>query len=171
MFAPATLDPKQDKNKETLIEEYETLEFQMFRMQENIKEIAKKWDILGIDQTKEEKWVIVYAADDGNICKIMAHDCETPFLGKWDFSIHAQYKNDHQVHIDDIRGEENRGFGSVCMNFLKEYTKDKNIHTISGDISERDWDHLDRLIHFYKKHRFYVDIEYAEQKGAIHWHP
>ncbi len=171
MFSPALYDRKQDKNKQTLIEEMENLEFQMFRMQENMKEIAKNWNILGIDQTKEEKWVIVYSSDDGNVCKIMAHDCDEAFRGKWAFSIHAQYKQDYHIQIDDIRGEENRGFGSVCMKFLKEYTTDQNIHTISGNISNRDWDHLDRLIHFYKKHRFYVDIEHSEQKGEIYWHP
>lgn len=171
MFSPVLYDRKQDKNKETLIEEMENLEFQMFRMQENLKEIAKKWTVLGIDQTKEEKWVIVYSSDDGNVCKIMAHDCDEAFRGKWAFSIHAQYKHDYHVHIDDIRGEENRGFGSVCLKFLKEYTTDQNIHTISGDISNRDWDHLDRLIHFYKKHRFHVDVEHSQQKGEIYWHP
>ncbi|WP_280770943.1 hypothetical protein [Salipaludibacillus daqingensis] len=171
MLAPAVYEPKQDKNKETLIEEMEDLEFQMFRMQENMKEIAKKWNVLGIDQTKEEKWVIVYSSDDGNVCKIMAHDCEEAFQGNWAFSIHAHYKPNYHIHIDDIRGEENRGYGSVCMKFLKEYTIDQNIHTISGDISHRDWDHLDRLIHFYKKHHFYLDLEHSEQKGEIYWHP
>ncbi|WP_416150523.1 hypothetical protein ACM26V_06010 [Salipaludibacillus sp. HK11] len=171
MLPPATYDYKQDKNKQSLIQEYENLEFQMFRMSENIKQIAKKWTVLGIDQTKEEKWVIIYSSDNGDICKIMAHDCEEPFRGKWAFSIHTQYKEDHRIHIDDIRGESNRGFGSVCMKFLKEYTKDLNVHTISGNLSHRDWDHIDRLLHFYKKHEFTVDIVESEKKGEIFWHP
>jgi len=171
MLSPALYNQKQDKNKQTLIKEMEDLEFQLFRMQENMKQIARKWNVLGIDQTKEEKWVIVYSSDDGNVCKIMAHDCDEAFRGKWAFSIHAQYKQDYHIHIDDIRGEENRGFGSVCMKFLKEYITDQNIHTISGNISNRDWDHLDRLIHFYKKHRFHINIAHSERKGEIYWHP
>ncbi|PYZ95118.1 hypothetical protein CR194_06280 [Salipaludibacillus keqinensis] len=171
MVAPALLDPKQENNKEKIIEDYEELEFQIFRMQENMKEIAKKWNVLGIDQTRKENWIIIYASDDGNVCKIMAHDCNRPFLGKWDFSIHAHYKDDYHVQIDDIRGEENRGYGSVCMKFLKEYTMEQNVHTISGNISDRDWDHVDRLVHFYKKHRFHIDIEPTDKSGKIYWTP
>ncbi|UCZ55309.1 GNAT family N-acetyltransferase [Bacillus shivajii] len=154
-----------------MIAEFEDLEFQVFRMQENMKKIAKNWNILGIDQTKEEKWVIVYASDDGNVCKIMLHDCETPFDGSWDFSIHAQYDEHHQIHIDDIRGDENRGFGSICMNFLKEHALEQNISCIKGDIVKRDWGHIDRLIHFYEKHHFHVSIEQEKQHGMIYWQP
>ncbi|MFA9560109.1 hypothetical protein ACERII_22600 [Evansella sp. AB-rgal1] len=169
-YTLSAFESKEDKKKEEIIEEFEDLEFQIFRMRENIKEIAKRSQILGIDQTKEQKWVIVYAEDDGNLCKIMLHDCETPYNGKWDFSIHAQY-DENKIHIDDIRGEENRGFGTVCMKYLKEHAEDQNVQYITGDIVKRDWDHLDRLIHFYKKHNFQIDIEHEKKQGEIYWNP
>ncbi|MBX4373243.1 hypothetical protein K4G95_23640, partial [Mycobacterium tuberculosis] len=69
----------------------EELQFQLYRMQDNLKEIAKRWKVVGIDQTKEDKWVVVYAQNDGDSCKVMLNDCETAYRGKWDFSIHATY--------------------------------------------------------------------------------
>ncbi|PIB52450.1 hypothetical protein AOA60_26370, partial [Pseudomonas sp. 2822-17] len=59
----SAFNQKEDKKKEEIVEEYEDLEFQIFRMKENMKEIAKHHQVLGIDQTKEEKWVIVYSVD------------------------------------------------------------------------------------------------------------
>ncbi len=145
------------------------LEFQLFRMQENIKEISKKNQIIGIDQTKDDKWVIVSAEDNGNQCKIMINDCENPYRGKWDFSIHAVYTDEDNIHIDDIRGPANKGYGSICMNYLKEIAREQNIPYITGDIAKRDWDHVDRLVHFYEKHDFSVDIDHKERSGEIVW--
>ncbi|MBU9722029.1 GNAT family N-acetyltransferase [Bacillus alkalicola] len=167
----SAFERKEDKKKEKIIEEFEELEFQIFRMKENMKEIAKRNQILGIELTKEDKWVIVYSMDDGNVCRIMLHDCDTPYRGTWDFSIHAQYKDNHMIHIDDIRGVENRGYGSVCMKFLKEHALEQNVNIIKGDIVERDWEHLDRLVHFYKKHNFQVSLLENEKYGEIYWRP
>ena len=157
------------KPKEELIEEFEELEFQIFRMKENMKEIAKHGKVLGIEQTKDEKWVIVYVIEDENVCKINLHDCKTQYRGHWDFSVQASYSEKNNIHIDDIRGEENHGFGSVCMKFLKEHAAEKNIQYITGNISERDWNHLERLIYFYKKHNFQIEIDNRKKKGQIYW--
>ncbi|MDG5789687.1 hypothetical protein QA612_19710 [Evansella sp. AB-P1] len=170
-YTPIAFERKEEKKKETLIEEFEDLEFQIYRMRENIKEIGKRSQILGIEQTKEDKWVVVYSEDDGHICKIMLCDCDSPYRGKWDFSIHAQYTNDNEIHIDDIRGEENRGFGTVCMKYLKDHALDQNIQYITGEIVKRDWDHIDRLVHFYEKHHFHVEIESEKKFGEIYWSP
>ncbi|MCD8509046.1 MAG: hypothetical protein LRY73_03615 [Bacillus sp. (in: Bacteria)] len=165
------IDSKDNMDKEEVIEELEDLEMQVYRMRENMKEIAKESQILGIDQTKEDKWVIVYAKDDGNVCRVMLHDCETPYRGHWDFSIHAQYADDYVIHIEDIRGDENRGFGSICMKFLKEHAMEQNVQYITGKLVERDWGHIDRLKHFYKKHNFQVEVEDDEKYGEIFWSP
>ncbi|NEU32338.1 GNAT family N-acetyltransferase [bacterium LRH843] len=145
------------------------LEYQLYRMQENMKQIAKKWQIIGIDQTNEDKWVIVSIVDDGHICKIMLNECDTAFRGVWDFTIQAQYEDTHTIHIGDIKGEENKGFGSICMKYLKEHAIDRNIQFIKGDLAKRDWNHLDRLVHFYKKHHFHISINHSEQSGEIKW--
>ncbi|WP_332631516.1 hypothetical protein [Halalkalibacter flavus] len=149
------------------------LEFQMFRMQANVKEIAKKRQILGIEQTKEEKWVIVSIVDDGHACKIMLNDCESAFRGSWDFSIQAKYEDQSTIFIGDIKGEENKGYGSICMDYLKEHAQDQNVQYIKGDLAERDFDHLDRLIHFYDKHNFDIEVDHENCSGSIvcqpHW--
>ncbi len=163
------IDERENKNPEELKEEIEDLEFQVFRMQENLKEIAKKWQVIGIEQTKENNWVIIYASDDGDTCKIMLNECDSAFRGMWDFSIQAQYANENTIHIGDIKGPENKGYGSICMHYLKEVAKEQNIQYITGDIAKRDWDHKERLVHFYKKHNFKVNIDKESKSGDIEW--
>nr|WP_285874144.1 hypothetical protein [Halalkalibacter oceani] len=145
------------------------MEFQLFRMQENMKEIAKRWKVIGIEPTNEEEWVIVSMVDDGHLCKIMLNQCNTADRGKWDFSIQAQYETPHTIHIGDIKGQENRGFGSICMKYLKDHAKAQNVQYIKGDLAKRDWDHIDRLIHFYEKHHFEVEVDYENLNGSIVW--
>jgi hypothetical protein len=163
----ATLEREELKEPEELQQDIDELEFQLFRMQENMKRIAKRWQVIGIEQTKEEKWVIVYILDDGSQCKIMLNDCETAYDGIWDFSIQATYADDHTIHIGDIKGEENKGYGSICMKYLKNHAVDQNVQYITGDIAKRDWDHLDRLIHFYEKHNFDVRVKHEDCGGSI----
>ncbi|MDV2885059.1 hypothetical protein RYX45_07690 [Alkalihalophilus pseudofirmus] len=167
----ATLTTDEVKEPEELQKELNELEFQMFRMQENLKQIAKRWQVLGIEQTKEEKWVIVYIIDDGSQCKIMLNECDSAFRGVWDFSIQATYADDHTIHIGDIKGEENKGYGSICMNYLKNHAMDQNVQYITGDIAQRDWDHLDRLIHFYEKHHFDIEVDHNDKSGDLVWNP
>ncbi|WP_419095812.1 hypothetical protein [Halalkalibacter suaedae] len=159
------------KEPEQIKEEYEDLEFQLFRMQQNMKEIAKQQQVLGIEQTKDEKWVIVSLVDDGYSCKILLNECESAYRGNWDFMIQAKYDDPSTIFIGDIKGEENKGFGSICMDYLKEHALDQNIRCIKGDLAKRDWDHLDRLIHFYEKHDFDIVVNEAEQSGEIYWNP
>lgn len=157
---------EEQKDAETLEQDLADLEFQVFRMQENMKEIAKRWQVIGIEQTKEEKWVIVSIFDDGHVCKIMLNQCETAYQGVWDFSIQAKYE-ESTIFIGDIKGEENQGYGSICMKYLKEHAKDQNVQFIKGNLAKRDWGHLDRLIHFYDKHDFKIEIDHANQSGEI----
>lgn len=157
------------KHPSEVQKDLEELQFQMFRMQENIKEISKKHQIIGIDQTKEEKWVIVSALDDGYRCQIMLNDCESAYRGKWEFSLHAKYQDENSIHIGDIRGPANQGYGSICMNHLKEIAREQNVSTITGDIAKRDWGHLDRLIYFYEKHDFQIELDHEAYSGEIIW--
>lgn len=57
------------------------------------------------------------------------------------------------------------------MNYLKEVAKEQNIRYITGDIAKRDWDHIDTLVHFYKKHDFHIDIDKETKSGEIVWQP
>lgn len=163
------INEKENKNKVELEEELEDLEFQMFRMQDNLKKIAKKWQVIGVEQAKDSNWVIIYTSDDGDTCKIMLNECASSFKGMWDFSIQAQYSCENKIHIGDIKGPENKGYGSICINYLKQLAKDYNIEYITGDIAKRDWGHKDRLIHFYKKHNFKVKVDNQSKSGEIEW--
>lgn len=156
-------------NPDELKEELEDLEFQVFRMQDNLKEIAKKSKVLGVDQSKDENLVIVYTPEDDQSCKIMLCDCETSYKGKWDFSIQATYSDENTIHIGDIKGPADKGYGSICMDYLKELAIEQNIPKITGDIAERDWDHVDRLVHFYKKNDFHVKVNNKNKSGEIIW--
>ncbi|MFC3884514.1 hypothetical protein ACFOU2_13760 [Bacillus songklensis] len=169
LFSRLRMEEEEKKDPIELKKDLEDLEFQLFRMQDNLKEIAKKGQVIGIDQSKEDKWVIVYAVDDGNSCKVMLNECESAYKGVWDFSIHAVYFDDNAIHIGDIKGPANKGYGSICMNYLKDIAKEQNIPFITGDIAERDWDHLDRLIHFYEKHHFRVSVDRETKSGEIKW--
>lgn len=166
-FQSLFLAEEDTRNKEQLKRDLEELEFQLYRMQDNMKEIARKWQVIGIDQTKEDSWVIVYKEKDEDSCKIMLYECDAAFRGEWDFSIHAKFEDDDTIFIGDIKGPANKGYGSICMKHLKEVAKEHNIQYITGDIAERDWDHVDRLKYFYEKHNFEVDIDQHNKCGEI----
>ncbi|ASK61438.1 hypothetical protein CFK37_04235 [Virgibacillus phasianinus] len=158
-----------NKSKDEIKEELDTIEIQLFRMQQNIKEIAKKWQIVSIDQTKDNGWVVIYADKGEEACQIMLHDCDAAFRGDWHAAIQADYKDGNTIHIADIKGEQNKGYGSILMCHLKEMARLENVQYITGDIVERDFDHVNRLEHFYSKHRFDVKIDHDEQCGEIIW--
>lgn len=108
-------DPEERKK------ELEELEFQVYRMRENMKEISQKYDVIGIDQTKYSNWVIVFKEDDGNICRVMLDDCQSPFRGSWDFCIQAEYTDHNNIHIADIKGP-GRSRIRFCVNeIFKRY--------------------------------------------------
>jgi hypothetical protein len=169
MFNKLLQEDKRTNDPDEIKEELEDLEFQVYRMQDNLKEIAKKSKVLGVDQAKDDKLVIVYSPEDKQSCKIMLTDCETAFNGQWDFSIQATYFDQNTIHIGDIKGPVNKGYGSICMHYLKELASQQNIPKITGDIAERDWDHVERLIHFYEKHNFQITIDYDDKSGEIKW--
>ncbi|SFB05403.1 hypothetical protein SAMN04488072_10687 [Lentibacillus halodurans] len=158
------------RSKDEIRDKLDTLEIQLFRMQENMKNIARDADIVGIDQTDHEEWVIIYEHKDAKTCQIMLHNCSKPYRGKWHSAIQAAYKGHQNLHIADIKGEENKGYGSVLMKHLKEEARKDNVPFITGDIVKRDFDHVKRLKHFYSKHYFDVTIDHEAQCGEIVWH-
>src|SRR5699024_3058594 len=143
---------EQAKDKHEMKQELDMLELQLFRMQTSIKEIAKKSEVVSIDRTKCNQWVVVFAKRDRSACRLMLHDCRAPWRGKWNAAIEAEYRAGNTLHIADIKGEENKGYGSVLMDHLKDIARGENVQYITGDIAKRDFDHVDRLEHFYHKH-------------------
>jgi diamine N-acetyltransferase len=160
---------QEDKSKDELQQELDSIEIQLFRMQSNIKEIAKNSEVISIDQTPEEEWVVVYADKGKDTWQIMLHSCKNVYRGKWHSALQAEMKDDSTIHIAAIKGEENKGYGSVLMKHLKEIAQDENVQYITGDLVERDYGHVERLQHFYKKHDFEVTIDHEEKSGEIIW--
>lgn len=94
-------------------------------------------------------------------------------------------KHDYHVFIDDFRVmTQDLGIGSMMVNELIRYVDKRNVITkiaqvairhnnpvffeaIQGKIADVDWDHVDKLKHFYCKLGFEVKLREAEKKGAI----
>jgi diamine N-acetyltransferase len=160
---------QEEKNKEELKEELDSLEIQLYRMQNNIKEIAKKSEVISIDQTPHDEWVVVYADREKDTWQLMLHSCKRAYRGNWHSALQAEVKDNTTIHIAAIKGEENKGYGSVLMEHLKEMAKEENVQYITGDLVKRDFDHVDRLQYFYEKHNFDVTIDHEEEYGEIVW--
>lgn len=77
------------------------------------------------------------------------------------------FKHHDYIHLSDIRifgKNQNKGYGTILLNKLKEIATKTNINKIYGQISSVDSDHIDRLLHFYKKNNFAVD-----DMGRVEW--
>ncbi|NUH86462.1 GNAT family N-acetyltransferase [Bacillus firmus] len=73
------------------------------------------------------------------------------------------------ISLADIEIEKylsNHGYGSILLSTLIEIAKKGNIDSITGWISSVDFDHLERLVHFYKKHNFEVILD-ENSKGSL----
>ncbi|MEN1968482.1 GNAT family N-acetyltransferase [Lentibacillus sp. N15] len=160
---------EEEKDKAEIKEKLDTLEIQLARMQNNIKQIAKKSEVISIDRARDEQLVVIYADKQKDMFQLMLHDCQSPFRGKWHSAIQAEFKGEDTLHIADIKGEQNKGYGSVLMEHLKEMAREENIQYITGDIVVRDFDHVDRLTYFYHKHDFNVKVNYEGKNGRIVW--
>lgn len=80
------------------------------------------------------------------------------------------YAANHQdyINIVDIRifgKNQNKGYGTMLISTVKEIAIKNNISKITGVISPVDDDHIDRLIHFYEKNGFTVNLD----DGRIEW--
>ncbi|MFD2084520.1 GNAT family N-acetyltransferase [Brevibacillus brevis] len=76
------------------------------------------------------------------------------------------------LRIADIRMEEdqvNKGYGSIMMNAIMQLGNELNVQCITGWISQVDWDHIERLEHFYKKFGFSCEINHEIKHGTIIW--
>lgn len=97
----------EERDQKELEKELHKLEFQIFRMRENLIDVSKDARVLGIDQSNNDDWIIVSSIDDGQTCKIMLTDCESAYRGRGCFSLIASYY-DNAIHIGDIKGAEPR---------------------------------------------------------------
>jgi GNAT superfamily N-acetyltransferase len=69
-------------------------------------------------------------------------------------SITKAYLNDIQVS-----GKyEDRGLGSLLINFIEKWERERGVTEIYGDLSRKDEDHFDKLQHFYEKHGWTFEL-------------
>lgn len=62
------------------------------------------------------------------------------------------------LRIKDIQGGNSFGHGSLAMKHLFKLAKEKGFKSITGDLSYTDFEHKDRLFHFYEKHGFEIKL-------------
>lgn len=80
------------------------------------------------------------------------------------------------ISLADIEIKEHLtslGYGSILLNTLIKIAQERNVNSITGWISKVDSDHLERLVHFYKKHKFIVDLSDDKKDnlriGSLEW--
>lgn len=79
-------------------------------------------------------------------------------------------ENNQEILLSDIilYGRNiNKGYGTILIKKLIEYAKENNFKKIYGNITEVDWDHIERLEHFYKKFKFKVNLDKQKKCGNI----
>lgn len=70
---------------------------------------------------------------------------------------------DIHIHMKDY----NKGYGSLLMEQLLKLASKENIELITGNICGIDWNHFERIRHFYRKHGFNVELDYKKRAGKI----
>ena len=89
----------------------------------------------------------------------------------------AFFKNNFTaISLEDIEMEDslvNQGFGSILLTTLIDIANMRNINRITGEIARVDIGHIERLVHFYKKHNFEVRMcsDYTDKQiiGDLVW--
>jgi GNAT superfamily N-acetyltransferase len=149
------------------IEEYE-------KIIEEIIEITKNNNVQILSVEYIEKFggrVIVYKEKDSyDIYVKSAYSSSFIKFLPHDIKINVRYNEDkHSLFIEDIQtgSYTNKGLGSAAMEALIKYARENKITYISGSISPTDWDHIERLEHFYKKHGFDVKLNEQSESGSI----
>lgn len=82
------------------------------------------------------------------------------------FNYHPETSN---LSISDIQshGYINLGYGALLMEALLRDAKNKGVRRVSGELSECDIDHFDRLERFYSKLGFTVCFNEEKTRGKI----
>lgn len=89
------------------------------------------------------------------------------------YKMNCMLEDENRIMIGDIVPanpqsifrQENRGYGSLLMEELLLYAKENNIKELYGNLATVDIDHKDRLIHYYKKFGFEVNL-FKESKNG-----
>jgi len=134
--------------------------------------------VIHVDQTKHGETVMIYQIlhDDGlddrsiylRIKVITSQGVKTPDSQAYLFV----YPDPQRMRISDIKieGERvSRGYGSILMTAIMQLVDQLQVRFITGMISNRDWDHIERSEYFYRKFGFEVELNHDTESGRIVW--
>lgn len=79
-------------------------------------------------------------------------------------------ETDKEILLGDIKIFEkniNKGYGTILVKKLIEYAQENNFKKIYGNITEVDWNHIERLKYFYSKFNFKVELDVKNRNGKI----
>lgn len=90
--------------------------------------------------------------------------CNKKILGKITCIINKELR---LITISDIECQKsNRGYGSIMMKELVKYARQNEFKQINGWLSKVDYDHKERLYHFYQKFGFEIIQKEERMKFA-----
>jgi len=97
--------------------------------------------------------------------------CTYPNLGKyeWTAKLESTYsKKNHSVLIEDFNSrDQDKGIGSIVLQSFLDICDENKIKKAWGEISEVDWDHVDKLKNLYEKFGFLVTLNDEKKNGSI----
>lgn len=151
------------------------MQYELSYQLESIKQVDS--EVLQVLERKDSK-VIVYRIFDEDIQPEDASDIllKARIIKKkgvlvpepW---LHASFNEKlSKLSISDININNalvNDGYGSMLLGNLIQIAKKNDTKEISGWISRADYNHIDRLVHFYKKHDFEVGLYNESNSVAI----
>lgn len=87
------------------------------------------------------------------------------YLGKLTY-VFNDSEGQRSINIGDIQHKPvNQGIGSELIKYLEETAKAENITYLTGWVSPVDFDHKERLLHFYQKNGFEIKVKEDEMGG------
>ena len=136
--------------------------------------------LLGTERDNSNEKVILYkfkSKDNYSIFamyeKTNARDWKDPFTcdaAILTYEAKSHYYNTKCIHIGDIRGHKhNRGLGSILMKYLKSYCLSEGIIEITGNISLTEYQDIEQVRLFYKKHNFKVRVNKQTGAASVRW--
>lgn len=122
--------------------------------------------ILGINSVRNHSVVTVLRLDGGSHRKVQLYYLPYNKFSHPICDMDIEYKeNSHSTYIIDWHSKfENEGYGSILMSNLISYLKMAGFHYLTGVISHVDFDHEDKLRHFYQKFGFEI-INYPDKRA------
>ncbi|MCK5577654.1 MAG: GNAT family N-acetyltransferase [Dehalococcoidales bacterium] len=70
------------------------------------------------------------------------------------------------VDWDVIPKFRNRGIGSVLLDVMESWARNRGVKKLTGDVKSTDANHINKLSHIYQQHDYTFKLNTGEKKGA-----